>query len=75
MSGIKTLNFRVEPIVRTMLSELSEDAGLTMTDYVVTLVRTMYRRKFPDRAQNCETAAERVERDVFAMGGRRKGLK
>src|ERR1700733_12895251 len=64
-----TLNFRVEAEVPEMLRQLAESAGLSMTEYVVKLIRAMHREEFPDRAREYETAAEKLDRQLL---GRRQ---
>jgi antitoxin component of RelBE/YafQ-DinJ toxin-antitoxin module len=60
-----SLNFRVDAEVPEMLRQLAEQAGLSMTEYVVTFVRASYKVKFPTKAHAYETAAEKFERELL----------
>ena len=64
-----TLNFRVSEGVSEMLRQLAEDAGISMTDYVSTFIRTKYRQKFPKKAHAYETAHERLVREILSNEG------
>lgn len=61
-----TLNFRTSEDVPVMLKELAESAGVSMTDYVVTLIRAQYKLAFPEKAHAFETPAERLERQMLS---------
>ena len=62
---VATLNFRVSNHVARMLRQLAAEADLSMTAYIETFVRASFKRRFPDRAREYETAAERFERQLL----------
>lgn len=69
---IATLNFRVEESEAEMLRELAQKERVSMTSYLVTMVRLHYKIAFPERAAAAAvaTVAERLEAQI--LGARRR---